>query len=254
MDGFWASLLRWFNEKTSSSLYFTYIGFFVVWNWKFFQVIFLESSTLFFAPRIEYIDRELFFHWWMYSGVPYWLHGLVFFVNLIANFAWHIVPPIAMTYLSVLYLPKLHKWALAKDIENRFERKRMFESKKLEYDRWLLDQARKESQTLVDIASEKEQQAKVEKKIQETMSDAERWELEYKEFEKIPSFQKFQEVIRTIYEFNGLIVDGYTRHADAETLAMADTWGLISFSSGIIELTEKGKVFAKLYLDKYSFL
>lgn len=256
MDGFWASFLRWFNEKTSSSLYFTYIAFFIVWNWKFFQIIFLESNTLFFAPRIEYIDRELLFHWWVYSGVPYWLHWLAFSVNLIANFAWHIMPPIAMTYLAILYLPKLHKWALAKDLENRFERQRMFQSKKREYDEWLLDQAQKESRTLIDLASEKEQQAKAEKKIQETMSDVERWGLEYGIFEKTAHFYKFRDILITVYQFNGLIqVDGVI-HADTGTLAMADIWELVSRARGsnVIELTKKGRAFAKLYLDQYSIL
>jgi len=127
MDGLLSSLSRWFNEKTSSSLYFTYIGFFIVWNWRFFQIVFLEKETLFSSPRIEYINSHLLFSIPTYSQIPGWINSVM---NSVANYGWHIVPPAILTYLTIIYLPYLHHWALEKDLENRFERRRMFEIKK----------------------------------------------------------------------------------------------------------------------------
>jgi len=255
MDGFWSSASKWFNEKTSSPLYFTYIGFFIAWNWRFFQIIFLESENLFSAPRIEYIKSKLFFSTHLYSIIPGWLH---IFIDWLLNTAWHILPPVTFTYLAIVHLPRFHKWALDKYLESRFERKRMFEIKKFEHDKWLLNREKLHSQTLENIASVKERQSKVEERIQKTMTDEERWELEYQEFEKIPTFFKFRQIIETIYKYGGFIetTENFEpiRHADAGSFGMADTRGLISYigdSRNAIELTKKGKFFAKMYLDKY---
>lgn len=251
MDGFWSSASKWFNEKTSSPLYFTYIGFFVAWNWKFFQIIFLENENLFLAPRIEYIKSKLFFSTNFSLIIPAWLHILV---DWLLNTAWHILPPALFTYLAIVYLPKLHKWALDKYLESRFERKRMFATKKFEDDKWLLDQEKIHSRTRKDFASIKEQQLEVEKRIQKTMTDEERWELEYQEFEKIPTFFKFKQIIETIYKHNGYVEDSSVRHVEAGVLAVADARGLVSYVDGRrndIELTKKGKFFAKMYLEKY---
>lgn len=254
MDGFWSSVSKWFNEKTSSPLYFTYIGFFVAWNWRFFQIIFLENENLFLTPRIEYIKSEILFSTNFPLIIPAWLHILV---DWLLNTAWHILPPALFTYLAIVYLPRLHKWALGKYLESGFERKRMFERKRFEHDKWLLDQEKIHSKTLENFASVKEQQSKVEERIQKTMSDEERWEIEYQEFEKSLSFFKFRQIIETIYKYDGFIVTTEdfqpNRHADAGALALVDTWGLISYSGSnrnAIEFTKKGKFFAKIYLNK----
>ena len=91
------------------------------------------------------------------------------------------------------------------------------------------------------------------------MSDEDRWELEYEEFEKTPFFQGFRQIIETIYEYNGVIVEdfGGVPHADAQSLAIADTRELISYSqnsNNVIELSRKGKAFARMYLSKYRLL
>lgn len=253
MDGFWSSASKWFNEKTSSPLYFTYIGFFVVWNWKFFQIIFLESDSLFSSPRVEYVYSNLWLNFPLNFRVPIWLNIPI---DFIINFAWHTIPPAFFTYLAIVYLPKLHKWALDKYLESVFERKRMFATKKFEDDKWLLDQEKIHSQTLENIASVKEEKLKTEERIKKTMTDEEKWELEYQKFEKNPSFYKFKQIIETIYKYDGIIDEGYgvAHHADTGALATADTRELITHSGSnrnTIELTKKGKFFAKMYLEKY---
>lgn len=242
MDGILSSFSKWFSEKTSSPLYFTYIGFFIAWNWKFFQIIFLESETLFYFPRIEYLSNLE----WHPSGAV----ALDWLVNVI----WRMFPPAIFTYFAIVYLPKLHKWALEKYLDSRFERKRIFELKQREYDEWLLNKERQRSKILEDIAATKEKQFLVEKKIEKAMSNEERWELEYEKFEKNKLFYKFKQIIETIYIHKGYIESGMERHANADALAIADTWGLTTYVGGNhnhIELTEKGKIFAKLYLEKH---
>ena len=251
MNGFWSSASKWFSEKTSSPLYFTYIGFFIAWNWRFFQIIFLENENLFLTPRIEYIKSEILFSTNFPLIIPAWLHILV---DWLLNTAWHILPPALFTYLAIVYLPRLHKWALGKYLESGFDRKRMFERKRFEHDKWLLDQEKIHSKTLENFASVKEQQLKAEERIQKTMTDEERWELEYQEFEKSTSFFKFRQIIETIYKHRGYVESGAMRYVEAGILAMSDARGLVSYVEGsrnAIELTKKGKFFAKLYLEKY---
>lgn len=188
MDGFWSSFSKWFSEKTSSSLYFTYIGFFITWNWKFFQIVFLEKETLFSSPRVEYIASKLLFITPHYFGSHLWVENVI---NWVLNLSWHMIPPAIFTYLAIVYLPRVHTWALEKDLDNRFERKRMFKTKQRVYDQWLLEQGKAHEGTLRELVEVTHRQAESEKKIRSALTDEERWRLEYKEFEKVPSFYKF---------------------------------------------------------------
>lgn len=242
MTEFFSSIQKWFSEKTSSPLYFTYIGFFIVWNWKFFQIIFLESETLFTSPRVEYLAK-LDLH--IFDFIPF---------NWTVNLIWHIGPPAFLTYLTIMYLPILQKWALDKYLDNRFERKRIFDIKQLRHNNWILEQEKGDKKTLENIKYVREQKAKVEKEIKKTMTEKERWEFEYPEFEKSPYFYEFKKILEVIYKKSGYIDDGKGPYAPAIALATADSWGLISYngaSRNKIELTEKGKIFAKIFLKQY---
>ena len=124
MNEIWSSFSKWFNENTSSPLYFTYIAFFIAWNWKLFQIIFLENASLFSQPRIEYITEELNFH----IG---WAGAFSPVINWIFDIGWHLLPPVGLTYAAIVWLPYIQKWALEKYLEGSFERKRIFEIKKM---------------------------------------------------------------------------------------------------------------------------
>lgn len=241
MNGFWSSASRWFSEKTSSPLYFTYIGFFVVWNWKFFQIIFFESPVLFWRPRIEYLEHNLYFHTGAYQLAPV--------VDFVLNFVWHAIPPAIFTFVAIVYLPIIQKWALEKHLNDRFERKQMFTRKQREYDEWLLSQEKKKTATVKSIVVERQAQIEGKKEIEKSLSEQERWELEYQEFEKMPSLIKFQAIIRAVYRG-----DGWTEGVDPGAIALADTRDLITFTNdnrSRMELSQKGKTFAKLYLAKH---
>ncbi len=246
MTEFWASASKWFSEKTSSPLYFTYIGFFIVWNWKFFQIIFLESADLFYSPKIEYIENTLYFH----SGLTY---QFVPIIDWILNFAWHLIPPAALTYFAIVYFPYIQKWALEKYLGNRFERRRMFETKQREYDEWILAQEKERTKTTKSLAVEKKTQVEEKKKIEKNVTDEERWEAEYKKQLGTLLNKGFADVLRTIYKEDGEIIDySGSRNLGPGPLGFADANGLIEFGKGAhgdkIKLSEKGRFFAREFL------
>ncbi|OGG47999.1 hypothetical protein A3D66_02935 [Candidatus Kaiserbacteria bacterium RIFCSPHIGHO2_02_FULL_50_9] len=247
MDGFWSSFSKWSSEKTSSPLYFTYIGFFVAWNWKFFQIIFLEHSSLFISPRIEYISSELSFS----LGNP--------ILDFLANDAWHLIPPAIFTWVTIMYLPRVQKWALEKYLESRFERKRMFETKRHEHDQWILSLERKKEKTLESIATSKASQAEKRKTIKGVTTQEELWEQEFEDFKKNHLYPKIRQVTEVLYNNGGKTQKfqsdyGYQRLIDSNILALVHTKGLVTISgsggSEQIALTEKGKFFVSRYLQE----
>ncbi len=235
MNEFWSSVTRWFNEKTSSPLYFTYLCFFITWNWKFFQIIFLESESLFKSPRIEYITSMLLI------SIP-WFSPFELMINMI----WRFLPPAIFTYLAIVHLPKVHKWAYNIHIKNYFDRKDLYRQEELAYER-------RKVKFLKGEAEAKKEQKEQREVIEKVMTDEDRLRAEYEEFEKAPSFYKFRNILETIYQYGGFIEEGHTTHADSGALAIAHTWGLINYSAdeNHITLTEKGKNFARIYLEKY---
>ncbi|HVY72804.1 MAG TPA: hypothetical protein VG984_02015 [Candidatus Paceibacterota bacterium] len=240
MDGFWPSASKWFSEKTSSPLYFTYVGFFVVWNWKFFQIIFLENSALFEKPRVEYVTSNLYLHWG---------HGL--FLDGLTSFLWHTLPPAILTIIAILFFPYAQKWALFYYLESRFERKRMFQSKQLEHNQWLLDQEKLRSQTLKDIATEKVEQKKTEREIDRATTDQEKWDSEYNllRSEGVSIDAAINNAEKIIYGHRGYYgTEKYeVNYISPDDLSLLDGVNLINIPRGqnLIEFTEKGKYFVR---------
>lgn len=247
MDGFWSSFSKWFNEKTGSPLYFTYIFFFITWNWKFFQIIFLESPTLFTSPKVEYLSSHISF------STGKWV---VF--DSILNTFWYVIPPAILTFLAVLYFPVLHKWALEKYLTSHFERKELFETKQRKYNEWRLGLEEKKVETLEKIAVVKKQQLKQTAEIKKSTSKEEQWEEEFEAFKGGALYSAgMPQLSNIIYnnsgktrQFNGT---NYSLLIGAEILALADSKGLININgerhTEKIELTEKGKFFMSKYLD-----
>ncbi len=250
MDGFWSSFSKWFNEKTSSPLYFTYSTFFVIWNWKFFQVIFLESESLFNTPRIEYVDSKLLFNL-SSSWLPQWLDNLL---NGPLNAAWHIVPPVIFTYLAIVYLPRLHSWAFGIYLKNYFNRKKEYREAELEYEKG-------KTVILKEEAKEKGEQAKQIKIIKTHQTKEDVWDKEFINFTNNKLFSKIQQLINTIYNQSGMtkVYNSnrgiYERIIESDFLAIAHAKGLINITGEgnkeKITLTDKGIFFVEKYLEKH---
>ena len=240
MEGFWDSFSKWFNEKTSSPLYFTYIAFFVAWNWKFFQIIFLEDASVFSVPRIEYMDSHFLFSF----SIPWAWHWIVVVCVWFVNTLWHILPPVAFAFLSIKYLPFAHKWAFDIYVENHFERKRVYREANLNYEK-------DKTENLKEVASEKKKQAVQKNIIAKSQTNEEVWGREYEEFKKTTFFDQFSHLKTVIYENAGLLRSNFS----SEMKAYCDTNGIISikddkFSNERASLTEKGKYFMKRYINE----
>lgn len=242
MQEFWSSVSKWFNEKTSSPLYFTYIAFFVVWNWKFFQIIFLESDKFFSSPRVEYIEKNLNLH---ITNNIFW--------DFIINLGWHIIPPAFLTYLAVEYLPRIQKWAFEIHIKNSFERKEIHWKKNSEYEKM-------QTKSIEVVAEEKVKQKTQREKIQKTKTQEEKWFEEYEKFEKNPLFYKFSQIVKSLYNHSGqvspFLSGSYHRVIDIDILALVHSEDLINKNGvshkEIIEPTNKGKFFISKYLETNS--
>jgi hypothetical protein len=234
MSEFWSSFSKWFSEKASSPLYWTYFGFFVAWNWIFFQVIFLEDASLFTRPRIEYLNAL--------SLTPFDISA----VDWVINVAWHVLPPVLFTYIAIVYLPRLHKWAFEIYLVRYFERKTMFQERKAEYEKKMTKLTKQE-------AVAKKERAEQEKIIERTKTEEEKWDIEYEKFENGNYQVRFQHVLDCIYEHRGITYNSYNgnRYLSAEDLSLADSWGLVTYDQkeSRITLTDKGKYFAKKNFD-----
>lgn len=81
------------------------------------------------------------------------------------------------------------------------------------------------------------------------------WDREYKNLKNKGLYKAFEGVYKLIYKFEGVVIDRNSfndRNIETEELAFAHTSGLVEYKPGsnnIVELTQKGKYFIKLYLQ-----
>jgi len=223
------SISQWLKERTTSPLYGTYIFSFIIWNWEFFYVLFLQDQASLPLPKIEYIEQKFLSDGWF------------------VHFSFFLIPPVIITYIIIRWLPFLSNWAHRVYLHFYFERKNLYEETNLHN-----EEGRK--RTLQQLAETKEQQAISKMKIRKNITNEERWEEEYNEFAKGNIFGRFSQIIDAVYEKSGyLYVDNEGKKpVDSDILAGSDTRGLISFTDSgrnQIDLTEKGKFFTKKYLD-----
>lgn len=254
----WTSFTKWLGEKTGSPLYFTYIGFFIVWNWKFFDVIFIESPALFTTPKLEYISQNLYFRLENFLSIemPAWLlHSL----NQVFNYSYHLIPPAILTLLSILYLPKLQKWALGRYLNSSFDRKKMYATKQREYNEWILNSEKKEEETLEAIADVKRKQVKQKEAIEKTKTTEEKWKEEFDNIKLLSFFSQFSQLTDAVYKHGGKVKvwsgAQWVLAVQPDVLAFADSIGLITINakdadSQQIAFTEKGKYFVSKYIEK----
>ncbi len=242
MNDFWSSLAKWFNEKTGSPLYFTYLGFYIAWNWRFFQVVFIESPSLFSGPKIEYISNFLGFS--VQDLFPASWSAYIFVIDWILNLAWQVIPPAIYTVAAILFLPAVHFWALRKYLDSYFARQKLFKREEKKYNDWLLKLEEENEETLAKIASTKGRQLELEAKISRTKTQDELWDEELLRLQSNPLFTRLGELVEVLYRNGGLTHKRQTngipiRVISADVLAFADTSGLVSIQPGSSQLSEK---------------
>ncbi len=240
MSEFWSSFSKWFQDKANSPLYWTYFGFFVVWNWKFFQIVFLENASLFSSPRIEYLNS---------------LHITLFRNNIFdwsVNTLWRIVPPIGFTYASIVWLPTLHEWAFKIYLTHHFERKLLFQERKVAYEEKLAKLVKQE-------AVAKKERVEQEQVIEKTKTQEEKWQDEFEKIKDQSTLENFKILVTAIFRAGGVLSTHNLQNAvPSSTIAFAGVYNLTQIvdrqygSSPLpfIELTDKGKYFSRLLSEK----
>lgn len=239
MTELWSSFSKWFGEKANSPLYWTYFGFFIAWNWEFFQVIFLESNDLFERPRIEYL-KYLEYHFTRITPLD-WL----------INTLWHIGPPILFTFAAIVWLPRVHKWAFNIHLIHLFERKIMFQEQKAEYEKRIAKLTKQE-------AVAKKEQAEQKQIIEKAKTQEEKWKEDFEQIKRQDLLQTFQRLVGVLYKQGGILygtqVEDYLPNASS-IMAFAGTHDLINTEkrengSPLVQLTDKGKYFSRLLADR----
>jgi hypothetical protein len=233
MSELWNSVANWFKERTTSPLYGTFLLSLILWNWKFFYILFWQNEAKLVLPRIEYVQIYLL-------NQEGFLYHLFYFLIL----------PLISTYFIVWWLPFLSNLAHKKSIDFYYARKLTIDQARLDYEK-------KEKKTLDSISTVKKEQAETKKEIEKNTAAEEVWGFEFDNFKQHPIYSEMQKLKEIIYDnsgqtrrWNGLV---YQLAIDSNTLATADSLGLILIK-GIgkderIELTPKGKFFMSKYLE-----
>jgi hypothetical protein len=245
MTEFFSSFSKWFGEKANSPLYWTYFGFLIAWNWRFFQIIFLEDASLFYAPRVEYLETI--------AVHPTSIAALDWFINIV----WHIGPPAAFTYAAIVWLPQIHHWAFEIYTENLFVRKLSFHRRKVRYEEDLAGLTKKEATAKKTLAEQRQA-------IEKTKTQEEKWIEEFEKIRRVDLLHGFQRFVGQIYQQGGSLFANQAKDYlspsanNVEIITFSGTHDLIhtverkygNSTASFIEVTDKGKFFSRLLADK----
>lgn len=168
----------------------------------------------------------------------------------IANLIWIFLAPVGIAYAVIRYMPILHRWAYKWKMEAYFDRRSIRDRLQIEYEK-------KESSKLETLAKIKKEQAKSGREIQESqknieksMTDGEKWDVEFEGIQNSQNVNTLSEIVNAIYANGGSMWSGPGIKISKKALAFADSNGLISISDNKIAPTEKGRFFIKKYLEK----
>jgi len=206
------SLAKWWNERTSSPLYGTFIVAIVLVNWDVFYTLFWESDSKFVVPRVEYIRQNLL-------------------INLdFLGYFHRVIFPILITYIVISWLPYLSDWAFNRTQNFYYGRLKKADERKTEY--------------LSSVAKTTEVQKKAKEEIISNTDSEEILEIAFDEFRKTKYFKEFGQIIYAILKNNG------TGTVPTDVLAYFLAQSIIEIeSSGIPSFTKKGEYYFKRYSE-----
>ena len=169
MNEVFNSITEWWKEKTTSPLYGTFIFSVILWNWKFFYVLFWQDQSVLSLPKIEYVEQ----HFLNYSG---------FWLNLSIHFLWFLILPAMSTYIIIWWIPLLTNLAHKVSTQFYFNRKGIFDDLSLNYDNRRLEYEHKQKRNMERFLEVKKEQIATGKKIEHTLTDEDRWRVEFTDF------------------------------------------------------------------------
>lgn len=244
----------WLKEKINSPLYIVFFSSFVAWNWKSFYILFFEGEEhLRGLTKIEYAllsSRTLDFGWSGFFG-EVGLHLL--------DLLYVFTVPVALTFLAVWKLPRIHNLAHKEYLKFRFNRSIEFDQQNSDYQKrrsLLLEEQKVQVEKQVEILEDIEEKTQNVREIEQKLASPENldvaiWKEEYRKIDSIKLRVYLQTMQKLIYSHDGIIqISGYprTRHIDADAFAFIHIHGLVEYEDGsrnVVSLTEKGKFFLK---------
>ena len=244
MDGFWTSFSTWISEKTNSPIYFTYIGFYIAWNWTFFYILFFEDSALIGMPHIQYLAQQTDLHIPMDPRIPQAISAVL---DWVVKSVWSLLPPALFTYLALVYLPHLNAWAHNIYLGHYFERKEAFHTAETQFQK-------KTTAQLTVVAEQKEKQVSAKKRISRAQTQEEKWIDELVQYiQSDKNTQALKAGALAVYQTDGEYTasasdSSYARtFIPADALSRLDAANLIIFSKGDygqkMSFSDKGKFF-----------
>lgn len=264
MKDFLDSFNSWIKEKNNGPFYVVFLLSYIGWNWKTIYVLFFENENyLRGATKLEYaswhsnvmdrLDTNVFLF-----GIPVFDNPLV---QAIVDFGSLFLVPVILTYLAVTWLPYLHNWAHKKHLKFTFGRKLEFDRQNTSYQQEkteILNNVKAESKRQTKVLEELVEESEKQKRVEALLPDSagiweDRWRKEFETFQKSPLYHEFRKVYELIYTHGGQVEGDYGRiNIDAKSLAYAHANDLVTYkddSTNIVQLTEKGRYFTKLYLE-----
>lgn len=235
MENILSSFGEWWREKKNSSLYFTYLFFLILWNWKFLFLLFVEDNIPPFVSNFQYALS-------LYEPITnhYWVDFLIYK-------GCALLPPVLFTFLAVKYLPRLNAWAHEIEVGNYFKRRLVYDEQRTEFER-------QRTTFLKDIAEQKEKQKAYKEDIEEQTTEKEQWQNEFAELASDKVFVKaMSNAIDAIYYHAGSFNQGAFGKEFLDLL-LARQIVEVNFRKQIgearLEFTAKGEEFAKMFTAK----
>lgn len=235
MENILSSFGEWWRERRSNSLYFTYVLFLILWNWKFLFLLFIEDHIPLHVSSFQYAMS-------LYSSITgtYW-------IDLLIYKSWALLMPALFTFLAIKYLPWVNAWAHEIELKNYFSRRLGYDEKRAEFEE-------KRTIFLKRIAAEKEKQKGYKDDIEEQTTEKEKWQNEFTELAKDSEFiMAMSKAIDSIYYHAGIFNQGAFGR-ELLDLLLARQIVVVQFrkqvSEARLEFTPKGEEFAKMYTAK----
>lgn len=243
------SIAKHFDMRMRTPVYGIFGFWWIVFHWEFFYtLLFVDQNKIFVKTGLlknEYLKQRFY----DYSHAYFWRY---FILSLLGS--------LLLTYLMIWVVPRLilisafdkeqEHIASKREIKLKYEQNIQEQRTKLEKEKTKL-----EEQAVKKFEASERKVAQI-KKVQKTDPSI-MWQEEYEQFADSPLYQRFEQLIRSLYEFGGQVKVvnelEYTTQTvfelDRNLLAYADANELIRYDrrQNIIELTEKGKYFVKRY-------
>lgn len=226
------------KKRIDSSVYGTYVIYWLVFHWDFiFTIFFVSEDKIWDSMNLfknDYLVKT-FFNYHQASFYVFW-----------------IIPAI-LTFLTIWVMPKyIIIPAFKKEEENETEKMifKLREQKKIESA--LTELENEKTKKFTAVVKKVEEQQKV-KEVDPTIS----WDDDYLRFKKLTFAYKFQKIIESYYRKQGDIVD-YDQYGNNVTFEIPEDILAYSHSNDLVEIdhksnkinmTAKGRYFINKYLE-----